>query len=177
MHQAAWNEITPLYDLSHINKGSIAKFKLLFSSQQFHTKGEGSPHHYCAFFLPYHRDSNSIYLCDHKKAGDWIPPGGHIEKGETPSQAAIREIKEELGYDALASQLTPWNLSVKPIGRKKEGCLTHYDVWFLVEMTKPIEFAYDQREYHAARWFKVEEGTTHVKHNPDFAKIISQLLD
>ena len=31
--------------------------------------------------------------------GWWIPPGGGGEKGETPTQAAIREVREESGID------------------------------------------------------------------------------
>lgn len=31
--------------------------------------------------------------------GKWITVGGHIEKGESPSEAMIREVKEESGYD------------------------------------------------------------------------------
>ncbi|MGC8670103.1 MAG: NUDIX hydrolase, partial [Candidatus Micrarchaeia archaeon] len=32
-------------------------------------------------------------------------PAGHVEKGETPAQAAKRELKEELGYDARSMKL------------------------------------------------------------------------
>ena len=32
-------------------------------------------------------------------AGKWIGVGGHVEKGETIDQCAIREVKEETGYD------------------------------------------------------------------------------
>lgn len=28
----------------------------------------------------------------------WTLPGGHVEDGETPEQAVIREVKEELGF-------------------------------------------------------------------------------
>lgn len=31
--------------------------------------------------------------------GKWIGVGGKLEKGETPNQAAIREVKEETGFD------------------------------------------------------------------------------
>ena len=32
-------------------------------------------------------------------------PGGHVEPGETPEQAAIRETKEELGVDVIIQRL------------------------------------------------------------------------
>lgn len=43
--------------------------------------------------------SRDFLLLFHKKLGAWLAPGGHVEKGETPAQAAIREAKEELGVD------------------------------------------------------------------------------
>lgn len=33
----------------------------------------------------------------HKKLGMWLPPGGHIDEGELPEEAALREILEETG--------------------------------------------------------------------------------
>ena len=33
-----------------------------------------------------------------KSPGQWIFPKGHVEGGETPEQAAIRELREEAGY-------------------------------------------------------------------------------
>lgn len=37
--------------------------------------------------------------------GHLCPPGGHVEIGETPTQAIIREVKEELGATVKAKDL------------------------------------------------------------------------
>ena len=33
----------------------------------------------------------------HKKMQAWLPPGGHIDPGELPEEAALREVREETG--------------------------------------------------------------------------------
>ena len=45
----------------------------------------------------------------HRKLGLWLPPGGHIEEGELPEEAALREIREETGLEVelLAPRRTP----------------------------------------------------------------------
>lgn len=45
------------------------------------------------------RHGDEILLIAHKRLGTWLPPGGEIEEGETPLEAARRELKEETGLE------------------------------------------------------------------------------
>ncbi len=42
---------------------------------------------------------NKVLLRIHDKYGFWLSVGGHIELDEDPPEAAIREVKEEVGLD------------------------------------------------------------------------------
>jgi 8-oxo-dGTP pyrophosphatase MutT (NUDIX family) len=43
-----------------------------------------------------------VLLIKHKKLGVWLNPGGHIDEGELPHQAAEREFREETGVRVRA---------------------------------------------------------------------------
>lgn len=42
---------------------------------------------------------NKVLLRKHDKYGIWLGVGGHIELDEDPNQAAVREVKEEVGLE------------------------------------------------------------------------------
>lgn len=44
-------------------------------------------------------NNDKVLLRKHDKYGIWLSVGGHIELNEDPNQAAIREVKEEVGLD------------------------------------------------------------------------------
>lgn len=44
---------------------------------------------------------NKVLLRMHDKLGFWLSVGGHIELDEDPNEAAVREVKEEVGLDVI----------------------------------------------------------------------------
>ncbi len=63
-----------------------------------------------------------VVLLRHKRLGIWLQPGGHIDPGETPWDAARREATEETG---LAVRFMNADPSIDP---RLEPALVHVDV-------------------------------------------------
>lgn len=74
--------------------------------------------------------TRGVLLHRHKRLNMWLQPGGHIEEGETPAEAAAREAQEETGLPIRHPRTGPWlvHLDVHPGPRGH----THFDVRYLV---------------------------------------------
>jgi len=46
-----------------------------------------------------------VVLLEHKRLGIWLQPGGHIDPGESPWDAALREAREETGLDVRFAEI------------------------------------------------------------------------
>lgn len=119
-----------------------------------YTRDEGAPDHYTAYLVPFHKPTKSIFAGNHKKSGFWIPPGGHIDCGETPVKTAVRECKEELSYEITPHMTSFFNISSIEIHNRKE-CTRHLEFWFRIDMPEQIDFNFDRREFYEARWFTI----------------------
>ena len=62
--------------------------------------------------------SRGVVLLRHKRLGLWLQPGGHVDPGETPWGAALREAHEETGLDVRFAD----------VDGNDVPCLVHVDV-------------------------------------------------
>ena len=99
-----------------------------------------------------------VLLVNHRKLGVWLYPGGHVEEGETPDEAVVREVREETGLDVRivsdrddsisdsdASVLNrPYQVLLEKIADKHDHY--HIDLVYLCEI--------------------VDEGKTRISHEP-----------
>jgi ADP-ribose pyrophosphatase YjhB (NUDIX family) len=102
------------------------------------------------------RHAGNILLIEHKRLGKWLPVGGEIEAGETPLEAAVRELREETGlegrFDAkLGVDGTPHGL----IGYEEHQAGAkglHMNFAFVADVDTDRVVAND--EFTAHRWVK-----------------------
>jgi len=105
------------------------------------------------------RHGGAILLVRHRRLGTWLPVGGEIEPGETPLQAARRELREETGLEGafppgLGVEGTPPGL----VGYEEHQAGAkglHMNFAFVADVASRDLAACD--EWDEARWVRVDE--------------------
>ncbi|MBO8125996.1 MAG: NUDIX hydrolase [Firmicutes bacterium] len=78
-----------------------------------------------------------VLLVRHAR-GEWIMPKGHLEPGETPQEAALREIKEETNLDCELGPL----VGETRYDFERDGVTVHKKVtWYIARPVKETAVA------------------------------------
>lgn len=104
--------------------------------------------------------NNKVLLILHPYIKKWFQPGGHIDEGELPIEAAIREVYEETGLVCMSAIENPDPIDVDlheipAKSSKNESAHLHIDLLYQLRVLReeePLEkitkgwFSFDQIE-------------------------------
>ena len=111
-------------------------------------------------------ENQNVLLLYHPKLQKWVPPGGHVEPNETPSEAARREVREETGIEMefiLQENISINYWNAKSIERPYLCLLEEFPPYRGNPAHQHIDFIFIGRpvgdfcESTFCRWFKWED--------------------
>jgi len=130
---------------------------------------EGDPHHVTA--SSFVMSARGVILHKHRKLGIWVQPGGHVDAGEDPADAALRETLEETGlparHPATGPRLVHVDVHEGPRGH------THYDLRYLLD-SDPVDPSPPEGESPDVYWF--DHDTAQRQAEPALRPILARLL-
>jgi len=107
------------------------------------------------------KDGKVLFVALVKKKGlGYFIPKGHIKHGESPEDAAIREIKEELGVSSdfklqMKSEIIRYEFRL-PDDERQHKKKVHL---FVFESEEKSDLASEGGEFEDPKWLTVEEAT------------------
>ncbi|MBI2148229.1 NUDIX domain-containing protein [Candidatus Woesearchaeota archaeon] len=110
---------------------------------------------------------NKVLLRKHDKYKIWLSIGGHIELNEDPNQAAIREVKEEVGlnvklagYNMLFSDNNEYYELIPPKFLNRHRINEDHEhislIYFAVSDTDKLMLSQEELS-EECRWFTLDE--------------------
>ena len=110
---------------------------------------------------------NALLLERADRAGFWQSVTGSLEAGETPAQAALREVYEETGIALARENLRDWQYSTEyeiyPHWRHRypAGVTRNTEHWFSARVADPTQVRLSA-EHTASHWLPLAEAAAVV---------------
>lgn len=99
------------------------------------------------------------YLLLHYQAGHWDFPKGHIEKGETPQEAAFREAFEETGIKEM-ELFSGFKKTIKYFFKRDKKSILKIVVFFLVGTgQKEVKISW---EHIGFKWLEYDKALEQI---------------
>lgn len=110
----------------------------------------------------YKKEKDEIFvLIEHMALGHTSLPKGHIEKGETPYECALREIKEETNLDVNLDTTFCYTITYSP----KEN--VSKDVTFYLATVKEEKLIPQLSEVSSLEWMEIKMAIGAVTYKTD----------
>ena len=106
--------------------------------------------------------------------GKWGLCSGHVSYDETLEEAALREIKEEIGLDIGLSDLKPIGDRVFVIGATNSHITYHY--YIKVDKSRD-EFIIQKEELSEVKWFNIDDVINMIKNKDESITLKENRLD
>ena len=146
--------------------------------------------HFVATVYVVHDGATALH--HHDKLDMWLPPGGHIDRDELPHEAAVREVREELGLDPdlIAPQESIASETVESVPKPQHFLLEdinvcadgvghqHVDfVFYGAVESRDIAPAAGEQPATDWEWFTPEALREHGRFEADVAEIGERAID
>jgi 8-oxo-dGTP pyrophosphatase MutT (NUDIX family) len=114
--------------------------------------------HLVSYVVVLDEDRRQLLLVAHRKAGLWLPSGGHVEPDEDPWDAVARECREELRMPAVPSSVvTDRPLFLTIAHTRGAGRHTDVSLWYVVRAQVGAITRYDRQEFAEIRWVPLHD--------------------
>ena len=138
-----------------------AFLQLLRTTPEPYSRAQFVPGHITASCFIIDRDGR-LLLHHHRRLNRWLQMGGHLEPGEDPVAAALREGREESGLEDLrvvSDGIADLDVHRIPAGRG-EPEHRHYDVRYIARTDSADSIAADARESNQLMWFDLDRAAS-----------------
>lgn len=117
--------------------------------------------------------NNQLLLAYSNNKNAWYLPGGKVDKGETPKEALIREIREELNIDLQPDKIESYKHISAPAYGESPELIMEQDT-FRYDLTENIQ---PSHEIAAVKYFDLEMYKQEPAQVPGVLKVFALLKE